>query len=58
MDAIKNKLNNMMAGEVLEILHSLKDKFDDASMLVFEIGLEVLESKVSEEKFIEVTANL
>ena len=53
-----DKLNNMSAGEVWEIVWTLKNKFDDSSDMVFTIALDVLESKVSESKFLELAENL
>ena len=58
MDQIKANLESMTSGQVWEIAYSLKDKLDDASDLVMTAAIEVLESKVSGDKFIELMGKL
>ena len=55
---VKAKLNSMTSGEVYEVLLGLKERFDDAAMMVFDVALDVLESKVSETEFLRLAENL
>lgn len=55
---VKAKLNSMTSGEVYEVLLGLKERFDDAAMMVFDVALDVLESKVSEAEFLRLAENL
>ena len=55
---VKAKLNRMTSGEVYEVLLGLKERFDDAAMMVFDVALDVLESKVSETEFLRLAENL
>ena len=58
MNEITTKIQSMTAGQVWEVIWSLKDKTDDASDLIFCEALEALETKVSEEKYIELMGKL
>lgn len=58
MNQITAKLESMTAGAVWEVITGLADKLDDASDMVMTAALEVLELKVSEDKYIELMDKL
>ena len=55
---VKAKLEKMNKIEVFDVLLGLKDRFDDAAMMVFEVALEVLEAKMPEDEYLRVIEQL
>lgn len=58
MKAIIEKLESLDARQVYDVAFELKDKFDEYSSAVFESALEVLERKLTEDKYIQALETL
>jgi len=51
MSKLTDKLNEMKSGELFDILKELALKFDDHSQTIYSEALDVLETKISSDKF-------
>lgn len=58
MSELSAKLESMTAGEVWEVMKSLVLETSDHATVVYETAMDVMETKVSEEKFVEICEKL
>ena len=58
MSELTTKLNNMTAGELWEVMKGLVLDTSDHASIVYEAAMDAMETKVSEEKFVEICEKL
>lgn len=58
MNTLTAKLKSMTSGELYEVMLGLAKQTTDEANTIFEAAMEIMESKVSEEKYLEICARL
>ena len=58
MDKIKERMQKMTNGEIVDVLKGLINNHSDAEDLVFDIGLDILHDKTTEDQYVKIMDNL